>query len=60
MSMGIVHRLAVELIAMFGRVRAALRVRPVISLAIVIVVIYVAVEVFRTVKPGACADEHAA
>ena len=60
MAAGIVHRFAVELRAMIGRMLAASGRWPMIALAIVEVMIYVTVEVSRSVKPGSGADEDAA
>jgi len=58
--MGIVHRLAVELGAVIDRMLAARGRRTVIALAVVEMVVYMAIEVIRAVKPGTCANEHPA
>jgi hypothetical protein len=51
MSMRVVHGLAVELSPMIYRMLATRRRRPVIALAIVKMVVYVAIEVIRPMEP---------
>ena len=60
MAVGIMHCLAVKFRAMFRRTLAARWHRPVISLAIVEMMINVSIEVIRPMKPGTRADEHTA
>ncbi len=58
--MWVVHRLTVEFGAMVCRVFAPGRHGTVVSLAVVEVMIDVAVEICRSVKPWSCPDKHAA
>src|ERR1700691_6456379 len=58
--MRVMHRLAVELRAVFRRMFTSCGRWPVIALAIVQVMIDVSVEVIRTMKPRTCADEYTA
>jgi hypothetical protein len=59
-SMGIMHCLAVELLAMLNWVRSALGRRSVVPLPIIEVMVDMTIEVFRAVEPGSRTDEHAA
>jgi len=59
-AMRIMHRLAVELGPMIGRVFPTRRQGPMIALAIIQVMVYMTIEVIRTVEPRASADKHAA
>ncbi len=60
MSVRIVHGLAMERSSVLDRMLAARGHWPVVSVAIVKVVIHMPHKVLRAVEPGASADEHAA
>jgi len=59
-AVDIVHRLSMELCAMFGWMLTARREGPMIAMPVVEVMIYVPVKVFRSVKPWPRADKNAA
>ena len=59
-SVRIVHRLPVKFVAVFSGSRVSLRHRTVIAVTVVVVVIDVAIEMFRPVKPGPRANEYPA
>ena len=60
MPVRIVHRLTVEFCPMIARMLPALRHRPVISMPVVKMMVYMPVEMIRPVKPRPSADENAA
>jgi hypothetical protein len=59
MSMRVMHGLAMELSPMVDWVLATPRRRPVVALAIVKMVVYVAIEVIRPMKPRTSPDKYA-
>jgi hypothetical protein len=59
-SVGIMHSLSVEFVAMLGRMLAAIRHRSVIAMTIIVVMVDVTVEVVRPVEPGSGTNEDAA
>lgn len=60
MAMYVMHCAAVKLLTVFRRPLAARGEGPVITLAIVEMMIHVSVEMIRTVIPGSRPDEYAA
>ena len=60
MSMRIMHGLSAKLFVVFHRMLSARREWPVVSMAIVEVMIDVSVKMFRPVEPGTCPNEHTA
>ncbi len=58
--MRVMHGLTMELRAMIGRVLTAGRHRSMVPVAIIQMMIYMAIEVLRPMKPRSCTDEHSA
>jgi len=57
--MRVMHCIATELVTMFGGVFTACWKPAVVTVPVVEVMIHMPVEMFRSVEPGAGADEHA-
>jgi hypothetical protein len=59
MAVSVMHGGTVKLRTMIGHMLSPRRERPMITFPVVQMMVYVAIEMFRSVKPRSCPDKHA-